>query len=325
MLRLGRAGIVGAAFVSMIAGLTLLIGSLLTRLLGWAVATLPTLPIAEKLVLGIGFDSVRLLDIGFGRMELLLYAGFVWRQVPVYSPWTAFLTAYSSVFGVGRLAQGGVLHSAYSLVRTLLLILTCCLVSFVMEQTLEVVLKDWPVFQSFGGYLLWLSYGAAGGAVLLGMIFATTYHRDQMPVFLISLRLALWFAQVVLLSGILSLVGGVVDVWVGALLRLFPGSGAPQGLYGMPWHEVPALAGSYLGFFAGVGRALFNWARGDLGMVVAKYREVVQRYCSLVDFRMGRLIELRERWWVTVGFGVAAIAAIWRFFNLMAPALTRRF
>lgn len=304
VLQLARAGAVGAAFVSLVAGLTVLIGNWLTPLITRMLTTLLDLPAVETLLLSIGLIEIR---------------------IPVYACWIATLTVYASVFGVGRLARGGILYGLYRFMRFQVLLLMCCLVALLTEQALEVVLRDWPAFRAFGEYLLWMGYGLPVGAILLGVIFAIAYTRDRMPVFLIGLGFVLWLIQVFLLSGILTFVGGVVGLWASNLLGPFLDSQSPEGGYGMSWQQALPLASTYLGFFAGLGRALVKWLKGDLGMLVSEYRRVVQRYSILVDTRIDRLLRLREPWWAIAGFGAAAIWAMWQFVGVMTPALIPQF
>jgi hypothetical protein len=304
ILRLGGTGIVGAAFMSLVVGLAVLIGSRLTPLIAKMTILLLDLPIAEALLSAIGLDGVR---------------------IPVDPLWMTVLTFYTSVASVGWLARSGMLHALYRFLRFLTLILVCCLIALLTEQALEVVLRDWPAFQPFGDYLLQMGYGLPAGAVLLGAIFAIVYVGDRMPMPLIGLGFAIWLGQLVLLSSVLAFVGGVVGLWASPLVGPFLDSQSPEGVYGMSWQQVLPLASSYLGFFVGLGRALLKWLGGDLGMLVSEYRRVAQRYFGLVDTRVNRLLQLRAPWWATVAFGAATVWAMKQFTGLMMPVLVQRF
>lgn len=304
MLRLGRAGLVGAAFVLLIVALIVIIGSLLSPLI------------------------VRLVDVLMGLSivaALLSGMGLVRMQVPVYGGLVAVLTVYASLFGIGRLERRGLLYGSYRFTRFLTLALLCCLTAFLTEQALETALRDWPAFQSFGGYLLWMGYALPAGMVLLGLIYSLAYVRDRMPFFLIGFGFVLWLAQLILLSGALAFVGGVLGLWAGVLLAPLFDSWGHQAVYGLSWQQTLPLVGSYLGFFGGLGRPLLKWMRKDLGMLVSEYRRVVLRYAALADARIDRLIQLREPWWAIAGFGAATIWATYQFVGIIAPVLVRRF
>lgn len=303
-MRLVRAGVVAAAFVSLVVGLTVWIGSWLTPLVERMVVAVLDFPVVEAFLFNVGITRLR---------------------IPVYAAWLAILTIYASIAGVGQLVRRGAMYRLYRFVRLLALVLACCLIAFLAEQAFEAVLTGWSAFRSFGGYLLWMGYGLPVGAMVLGALFAIAYVGDHMPVFLIAVSFAIWLVQVILLSGVLALVGGVVGLWVGPVLGPILDSQGSGGLYGMPWQQALPVAGAYLGFFAALIRSLIRLVSHDPGILVAEFRRVVERYSGLVDARADRLLRLGGPWWATAAFGVAAIWAMRQFVHLMMPALIQRF
>ena len=182
--------------------------------------------------------------------------------------WTAIVSTYGVLIGVGLICRNGALNFLYKTVRFFVLIFFCVVSAYLIEQAFEFALDHWAVYALFGRYITRFANILSYVFLLVGVLFAVVYARDKMPFWAVVMNFNLWLLQMVFLASVLILVGGLL------------GSIA-NGLYGLLATtanlEIIQAIGVYLGLLVGSGYWILKVVQAGPGMVVLPIQKVI--YC----------------------------------------------
>ena len=275
--RLGIAGLLGSGTLALVLGLVMGLGDWAVQAISWIIDLLNSMPRSAELVSPLNI-----------------------HLPPVAPSWAAILCIYGSIASLGMIARKGFFASIHSMVRSILLALSTGVSVFLMEQLLETVLLKWGIFEPFG---LWMLLPGPFMTLLftaLGVIYGLAQARNRVPIYLTWIAVLLWFAQVIVVSGLLAFLGGQLGLGLASLFGETLARSNPDGAFGMSWNVALPVLLAYIGVIIGTGRYVIHWMGNRHGLIVDTYQDFTRSLTSGIRRWVLSIIEMRSGWVMVV-------------------------